>query len=128
MKKFIPLVILFMLIAGTASAFDGITYYGAKISAKDRVSSEGVALTTVPAMLQQDRANYYKFKQRDPQDQADNFFTTVEKRLLFQKARIKIDPQLAKKLLNGNVQLVTVWVYDEKNMEVTEGLPAEGAD
>ena len=128
MKKLIPLAIICSLFIGTAWAYDGITFYGAKISSKDRVNSDGVALTTVAAMLQQDRANYYKFKKRDSEDQSDGFFTTVDKRLLFQKAKIKIDPQLAKKIQNGAVQLVTVYVYDERNMEVTEGLPPAGAE
>lgn len=75
-----PLTILFSLLAGNALTYDGITFYREKISAKDRVNSEGVALTTLPEMLQQDRANYGKFKQLDPRDQGDGFFTTVEKR------------------------------------------------
>jgi hypothetical protein len=129
MKKLIALVALTVLFASTAAmAYDGITFYGANLSAHDRVSSTGVALTSVPAILQQDRANYYKFNKRDPQDQPDGFFTTVNKRLLFQNATIKIDPSLKKKILNGTVGLVAVWVYDDHTMEVTEGLPAQGAD
>ncbi len=128
MKKLIALVVLMVLFAGTAAAYDGITFYGTNLSARDRVNSEGVALTTVPAILQQDRANYYKFNKRDPQDQPDGFFTTVGKRQLFQNATIRIDPSLKKKILNGTVGLVSVWVYDDHTMEVTEGLPAQGAD
>jgi hypothetical protein len=71
---------LFSLLAGTVFTYDGITFYRVKISATEQGNSEGVALTTVPEMLQQDRANYDKFKQRDPRDQADGFFTTVGKR------------------------------------------------
>jgi len=128
MKKIISLTVLLLLYATAAMAYDGITFYGANLSARDRVNSEGVTLTTVPAILQQDRANYYKFNKRDPQDQSDGFFTTVGKRQLFQNATIRIDPSLKKKILNGSVGLVSVWVYDDHTMEVTEGLPAQGAD
>lgn len=128
MKKIILLTVAFMFVAASGLAFDGITYYGARIGAKDRVNSEGAPLTTLSAMLQQDRANYHKLKQRDREDQGESYFTTVERRQLLSKAKIKVDPQLKKKILNGSVQVVTVWVYGDGEMEVTEGLPAEGAD
>ena len=128
MKKIILFAIVCPLVAASGLAFDGITYYGARIGAKDRVNSEGAPLTTLSAMLQQDRANYHKLKQRDREDQGESYFTTVERRQLLSKAKIKVDPQLKKKNLNGSVQVVTVWVYGDGEMEVTEGLPAEGAD
>ncbi|MEM9237026.1 MAG: hypothetical protein AAGB14_09615 [Verrucomicrobiota bacterium] len=110
-----------MLLAGRASGFDGITEYGAMITAKDRVSSKGVKLGSVPAILAQDRANYHRFKKRDKQDANDGEFTTPEKRLLFSKAKIQITPELKKKMLSGKDVEIWVLVHRDETIDVVEG-------
>ena len=79
-----------LLLATPAVAYDGLDLYSARISAKDRVNSKGVALRDLPSILAQDRANYHRFKKRDPQDEKDVTFLTPASRTLFQKAKIKI--------------------------------------
>jgi hypothetical protein len=128
MKNALLLAALCLLLPASAAAYDGITFYGANLSAKDRVNSKGVPLKSVRDFLQQDRANYYKFDRRDPEDQQDGYFDTVATRNQFKKVRIRIDPQLERRILDGTVRLVSVWVYTMTELEVTEGLPATGAD
>ncbi|MBF0104304.1 MAG: hypothetical protein HQM16_03145 [Deltaproteobacteria bacterium] len=128
MKKIFIFAVFCLLWPSLSLPYDGLTLYGAHLSTQDKVNSTGTPLNTVRAILQQDRANYYKFNKRDPQDQPDGFFTTVDKRALFQKMQIRIEPQLEKRILNGSAQMVSVFVYDENSMEVLEGLPNPNAD
>ena len=71
--------------AGLAAAQDGATLYQARLSEQDHVSSRGVKLTTVAAILRQDRANYHKFNKRDFDDQHDPFFASAGNRGLLEK-------------------------------------------
>ena len=73
-----------------------IVQYGTFIGDQDRVNSRGTPLTNYLAVLQQDRANVNRFNRPDVTDisdyggaayftdEGDNFFTTVERRALFQ--------------------------------------------
>lgn len=72
-------------LAGLAAAQDGATLYQARLSEQDHVSSRGVKLTTVAAILRQDRANYHKFNKRDFDDQHDPFFASAGNRGLLEK-------------------------------------------
>lgn len=128
MKRLLPFALLPLLFFTGASAYDGLTLYGTNLSRRDRVNSSGAPLHVIREILQQDRANYYKFKRRDPEDQPDGFFTSAKSRRLFNTAQIRIDPRLEARILKSDSILVTVWVYDEHHMEVTAGLPPENAD
>ena len=114
--------------AAVVQAYDGLTYYGAEIGPQDHFNSQGQSLGSLREVLRQDRANYHLLGKRDRRDQNDGFFRKAERRGLFDKAQIRVDPKLERDILNGKVTVITVWVYSETLMEVTQGLPAEGAD
>jgi len=123
MKKILGFFVFFALVPLFVSGYSGLTYYGTKIGPNDFYSSKGAKLGSLPAILQQDRANYHKFKKRDAQDQYDDFFTNLKNRQKFSNAHIKIEPSLKRDILNGKLVLVTVYVFDEGSMEVKRGLP-----
>jgi hypothetical protein len=81
---FVPVVILSMF-AGVASGQDYAAVYQARLSEQDHFSSKGAKLTSVAAILRQDRANYHKFGKRDFDDQPDGFFTSAGNRGLLEK-------------------------------------------
>ncbi len=117
-----------LFFSGAVLAYDGLTFYGAEIGPQDHLNSKGQSLGRLREVLRQDRANYHLFGKRDRRDQADGFFQKAERRGLFDRAQIRVDPRLERDILNGKVTVITVWVYSETSMEVTPGLPAEGAD
>ena len=104
-------------------AYDGIDFYGCKLSAKDRVNSAGKRLNTIRDILAQDRANVHKFGKRDQSDEKDRYCTTATKRQIFQKARINISAELFKKILAGKDVEVTVYILDKETIDVHAGLP-----
>lgn len=114
---------MFLFAAGSgAMAYDGLDLYSARISAKDRVNSKGVALKTLSAILAQDRANYHRFGKRDPQDEKDFVFKTAEGRQLIPKAKIEIDPALKRRILGGGDVDISVFVFSKDSIEIQEGL------
>jgi len=82
MKKYIPPILLLVFGVQSLQAQYKFRFgYTATLSAKDRVSSKGAKLKTVAAILQQDRANFHKFKKRDKRDTDDGgFFAKVSNR------------------------------------------------
>ena len=123
----ILIIVTVMFFIGTANAFTGITYYGTKITNKDRHNSYGDRLTSVSAILRQDRANYHEFHRSDSDDQADGYFKSAGKRQLFDQVRVHVSPQLRRKILGNEPVLVTVFVFHNK-IEVTQGLPDPNVD
>ena len=51
-----------------------VASYVARLSKRDHESSSGTRLTEPAWVLQQDRANYHKYKKRDPDDTTDGLF------------------------------------------------------
>ena len=85
-------------------ALGGDILFSAKLSAKDHYNSAGEKLTSVAAIIQQDRANFHKFNQRDPEDQSDGgMFSSAKARaeLGAELAKVKISDSLRKKILHG---------------------------
>jgi hypothetical protein len=54
--------------------------YVARLSEQDHFNSNGVRLATAAGIIRQDRANYYEFGKRDPEDTPDKFFSNVNNR------------------------------------------------
>ena len=54
--------------------------YQARLSERDHFNSQGVRLQTAAGIIRQDRANYYVYHKRDPEDQADAFFASKANR------------------------------------------------
>ncbi|MDR4306927.1 hypothetical protein IHQ68_09885 [Chelatococcus sambhunathii] len=54
--------------------------YCARLGENDHYSSKGQRLTSVGAVIQQDRANYHRFGRPDPEDQGDPVFSNKASR------------------------------------------------
>ena len=72
------------LLLGFVSAQDYSALYQVRLSERDHYSSSGAKLTSVAAILRQDRANYHKFNKRDAEDQSDRFFSSAGNRGLLE--------------------------------------------
>ena len=60
--------------------------YQARLSERDHFNSNGVRLQTAAGIIRQDRANYYVYHKRDPEDQADAFFASKANRARLEKS------------------------------------------
>ena len=58
----------------------------AALEAKDMYNSSGKRLTDFCQTVQQDRANYHRFKRRDNSDEGDPFFSSAETRQMIAQA------------------------------------------
>lgn len=105
-----------------AHAYDGLDLYDCVITDQDRFNSKGVRLTTVRAILAQDRANYHRFKRRDALDSADQTFVSASQRQLWQSARVDVDPALEEKILRGDAVAISVFVFTRDWIQLREGL------
>jgi hypothetical protein len=65
---------------GTASADQPLGSYTARISSQDHKASDGYPLDTAAQMVRQDRANWHKFGNGDPEDESDPWFTSTSAR------------------------------------------------
>ena len=75
-----------------ASLADGMMFsYNTLLSPVDAFSSKGVPLEGWCSILQQDRANFHRFKKRDADDESDPFFTTPERRAMM-TGKCEVDP------------------------------------
>jgi len=67
------------------------TLYVARLGPQDLVNSRGVALGSVCAVVQQDRANYHRFGKRDPLDETDPIFADPAMRAQI-ASRCRVEP------------------------------------
>ena len=90
-----------------------IETYKARLSYNDHTSSRGSKLTTVEAILRQDRANYHKFYKRDKDDSSDTFFTSTYNRSVLPRllSNGQISNSVRRDILYGN-PLVIVDIYN----------------
>jgi len=86
--------------------------YCATLSARDHFNSNGQRLTTAAAIIRQDRANYHKFRRRDPGDQGDSFFGLQANRARLEAliADGSSDPGVLRRIVNGEPRIcVDIW-------------------
>lgn len=74
MRKTVFSIFLGLLLSPPAAAQDIVDAYFAMIGPNDRFNSSGVALGSLGAVLQQDRANLHRFGRGDPADEFDPYF------------------------------------------------------
>ena len=116
MKLLLFSLLFFVLLAGWAPAQNDIggpiETYVARLSAKDHFNSNGQRLTSAAAIIRQDRANFYVYGIRDPEDEADSFFQSKENRALLEALleRGRSSPGAIERVVNGT-PLVRVEVY-----------------
>lgn len=108
----IALLVALLFPCGVALADDLIESYVARLSAADHFNSNGVRLTSPAMIIRQDRANFYKFGQRDPEDEDDRFFRKLENREMLQKLleRGRTPRSVYNTIVNGQ-PLIRVNVY-----------------
>ena len=66
--------------ATAASADEFLGSYVARISYQDHQASDGYPLDTAAQMVRQDRANFHKFHNTDPDDENDVWFRSNDQR------------------------------------------------
>jgi len=106
---------LFAALLGTAaaSADEYLGSYQARISYQDHQASDGYPLDTAAQMVRQDRANWHKFGNSDPEDEDDPWFTTNAKRARFEQMLGRggaMSQATRRAIVNGN-PLIEVEVY-----------------
>jgi hypothetical protein len=107
--------VLALLASGAGQALaqgEVVVVYQARIGPQDHVTSTGERLSSVAAILRQDRANFHRFDQPDSQDEGDSVFTTQEQRGRFERlvSRGIVRPAVRAAIIHAN-PLVQVTVY-----------------
>ena len=73
--------VLTVLVGATAASADEfLGSYVARISYQDKQASDGYPLDTAAQMVRQDRANFHKFHNSDPNDENDVWFRSNDSR------------------------------------------------
>jgi hypothetical protein len=85
MKKLYLLAAVFALfLAAPAFADELVESYIARLGHSDHFNSYGERLTSVAAIIRQDRANYHVFGRYDPEDERDSFFASKRNRAILE--------------------------------------------
>lgn len=98
---------------GTAQACRGdfLGAYNTTIGQRDLFASDGLRLTGVGAILQQDRANYHRFNRRDRGDGYDQMFVSAESRALIPRWLHEVTPGARAAIVRGRAW-INVRVYE----------------
>ncbi len=108
----VVLPVLATLPAHAQNAIDKpIASYVALLSSRDHFNSNGVRLTEPWQIIRQDRANFHRYGIRDPQDEWDSFFASIDNRAAAEQMLMNgyIEPSARNAIVNGEV-LVRVFV------------------
>jgi hypothetical protein len=86
--------------------------YTAFLSWNDHYNSQGQRLTEPWQVIRQDRANYHRFGERDPQDQGDSFFSSFQNRAAAEQMLLNgyISPAARNAIVNGET-MIRVEIY-----------------
>ena len=100
-------------VAAPARAQQAIGYYCAWLGPEDFVSSRGVRLTSLPAIIQQDRANFHRFGIRHEADMDDPWFGSQEARAAIPGLyrRDLSDPGIERAVMSGTMRYVLVTLH-----------------
>lgn len=77
-----------------------IARYRTRLSAADHVGAQGTPLVNAGLVLQQDRANFHRYRRRDPEDQTDRVFRNAAERG-FMPRYLQIPPAVAQQIMTG---------------------------
>lgn len=124
---FLIAIVSILTFITAAYAYDGLDYYGCRISARDRVNSSGNKLTSIRDILSQDRANCHRFGKRDADDELDRYCQSAAGRKIFQTAKIRVSPALQRKIQGGGDVLISVFILDNNLIDIQPGLPNPNA-
>jgi len=118
LKSCLLIAVVVCLSSSVAQAGDIL--FSAKLGTQDHFNSAGERLTTVAAIIQQDRANYHKWKKRDPEDESDGgLFSSAKARAELGRdlARVKISASLRGKIINGT-PIIYVGMNDDNTLVI----------
>jgi hypothetical protein len=95
-----------------AQAQQLIASYVARLSVTDHLNSNGQRLTSAAAIIRQDRANFHRFRIRDPEDQDDPFFADQGNREALEQMleRGRAEPGVIERIVNGT-PLIRVEIF-----------------
>jgi len=88
--------------------------YVARLSEQDHFNSNGERLRTAAGIIRQDRANYYEFGKRDPEDTPDAFFASKANRARLEQMLLHgtISAATNNEIVN-HTPLIVVKVYED---------------
>ncbi|HPT50363.1 MAG TPA: hypothetical protein PLS67_12985 [Accumulibacter sp.] len=120
-----------LLLALSAHA-DPLCVYQARVSEADKTNSQGenlanggVSVSTMAAIIRQDRANFHEFNVRDAEDESDCVFASKKNRATMESMLKKgdVSPSALQRIVNGN-PLIRVEVYrDYVNVQIVDRSP-----
>jgi hypothetical protein len=113
--RLFPLLFLIFLVGSAPAQTDierPIESYVARLSARDHFNSNGQRLISAAAIIRQDRANFYLYGIRDPEDEPDSFFQSKENRALLETLleHGRSNPVAIDRVVNGT-PVIRVEVY-----------------
>lgn len=118
LRSLITATCVFFFTASIAAAQDApIGSYMALIGPEDLVNSSGTRLTTVGAIIAQDRANYHKFGIRHRYDESDPWFTGRGHRMSIPDL-VQVNPTSAQVIVRQGA-LVAVTIYATPDGQMT---------
>jgi hypothetical protein len=120
MKSFFLALIstfLFVCLVDTGRTQDLGEYvesYTARLSARDHFNSNGQRLREPAAIIRQDRANFYVYGLRDPEDQPDSYFSSKANRARLEQmlANGRTTREAIAAIVNGT-PLIRVDIYEQ---------------
>ncbi len=112
MRFAVLLLAALLALPTTVSAQQLLESYTAFLSSRDHYNSNGQRLTQFWQVIRQDRANFHRFGIRDPQDEWDSFFGSMENRARAEQMILKgsTEPGFSSYVVNNEV-MIRVDIY-----------------
>lgn len=114
MKRIFLAAAIVMASLAPAAADELLETYIAELGPDDHYNSRGRRLTAAWQIIRQDRANFHRFGVRDPLDEGDSFFDSMQNRATAERMlrRGVLSRGLSRRIVNGNVVVrVEIWGY-----------------
>jgi hypothetical protein len=108
------LFVCFVDTARTQDLGEYVESYTARLSARDHFNSNGQRLREPAAIIRQDRANFYVYGLRDPEDQPDSYFSSKANRARLEQllANGRTTREAISAVVNGT-PLIRVDIYEQ---------------
>jgi hypothetical protein len=112
MRRLFTAALLALALPLPAAAQSLLASYTAYIGQADLYNSNGQRLTEPWQVLRQDRANFHRFRIRQPGDQGDRFFASADNRAAMERMLMNgtMEPGVRQMLLAGGA-IVFVNIY-----------------
>jgi hypothetical protein len=114
MKKLVLFTGLFLAASASLAVARPLETYVARLSAADHFNSNGERLTSIAAIIRQDRANLYVYDKGDPEDEEDSFFADKGNRARLERMleRGSVTPSARRAILDGT-PMIRVEVHSD---------------